>query len=551
MQKGASAKIPDELITRLRDDLVFRRIQSGFAAISANRGCFDAVAPEEKNGASLLSGLAQWVDIGFDSPQLIKKLLRRFSKDIRSQMSLTDYVHLRMAEGFVAMTQEEFERAVAHFEIALLLESEIDNKELIAIANFSIGRCRRRAGRYQDALTYVVRGKKLALELQYPVMAAVMQIVEAWIAFQEEKNDAAMRILREAEQALSSTDDYVSRGNIQSAFGRIARRHGKYQQALQHFESAINEYKQLDPLHRNVARSLVNIASAKRLIALQLRARIDSDAARQQRKANGKPSASQPRKDFRSADRATFDRLHHQALAHLAEARKIYSRYHDHRGAGAAHINCGYLFLDQGDLDRAASEAEAAYRVGEEKRDRILQARARILQSSVDSARFEEGIEAGSNSGHPAQAASDYAREALEFAKATQSRRLVAKAHVALAAALSSEFFNDFDAAHECCDKAAELLSPQNQDYVWRDLQMIKRKLTRSGKIDSTLRQWSIGVVGEKTFQQISEDFAGILIPRVWRREGRKISRVAERLSISPKKIRRILRKAGLLSIQS
>ena len=32
-----------------------------------------------------------------------------------------------------------------------------------------------------------------------------------------------------------------------------------------------------------------------------------------------------------------------------------------------------------------------------------------------------------------------------------------------------------------------------------------------------------------------------------WQREGRKISRVAESLSISPKKVRRILRNAGLL----
>jgi hypothetical protein len=429
----------------------------------------------------------------------------------------------------------------------LSLESEIDNKELIAIANFSIGRCRRRAGRYQDALAYIVRGKKLALELQYPIMAAVMQVVEAWISFQEEKNDDAMRILAGAERVLSATDDYVSRGNIQSALGRIERRYGKYQQALHHFECAIKEYKQLDAGHRNVARSLVNIASAKRLIALQLRARIDTDAARRQKKNHQKPGVATLQKSFRSGDRASFDRLHRQALAHLTDARKIYARYRDHRGAGAVHINCGYLFLDGGDLDSAASEADAAYSVGEQKRDRMLQARARILRSAVDSARFDEGIDEGASSGHPAQAANDYAREAVELAKATQSRRLLAKAYLALATALANDFFNDLETAHEYCDKAAALLSPESQDYVWRDLQMLKRRLASSGKIDSTLRQWSKGVIGEKSFQQISEDFAGILIPRVWRREGCKISRVADRLSISPKKVRRILRKAGLL----
>jgi DNA-binding NtrC family response regulator len=51
--------------------------------------------------------------------------------------------------------------------------------------------------------------------------------------------------------------------------------------------------------------------------------------------------------------------------------------------------------------------------------------------------------------------------------------------------------------------------------------------------------------VGDKTFRQISEEFAEIVIARVWEREGRKVSRVATRLSISPKKVRRILARVG------
>jgi hypothetical protein len=36
-----------------------------------------------------------------------------------------------------------------------------------------------------------------------------------------------------------------------------------------------------------------------------------------------------------------------------------------------------------------------------------------------------------------------------------------------------------------------------------------------------------------------------MVIPKVWEREGRKVSRVAEKLSISPKKVRRILHSIG------
>jgi DNA-binding NtrC family response regulator len=74
---------------------------------------------------------------------------------------------------------------------------------------------------------------------------------------------------------------------------------------------------------------------------------------------------------------------------------------------------------------------------------------------------------------------------------------------------------------------------------------MLKVKALRGGSVNPTLRAWSQGAVGDKTFQEISEEFAGMIIPKVWEREGRKVSRVAARLSISPKKVRRILSRAG------
>jgi len=75
----------------------------------------------------------------------------------------------------------------------------------------------------------------------------------------------------------------------------------------------------------------------------------------------------------------------------------------------------------------------------------------------------------------------------------------------------------------------------------------LKSHIMQASGMNDTLRGWSEGMVGEKTFQQITEEFAEIVIPKVWLREGRKISRVAECLSISPKKVRRILRNGGFL----
>ncbi len=80
---------------------------------------------------------------------------------------------------------------------------------------------------------------------------------------------------------------------------------------------------------------------------------------------------------------------------------------------------------------------------------------------------------------------------------------------------------------------------------AWEDLQTLKAKVLRGGRVNPALRAWSQGSVGDKTFQQITEEFAELIIPKVWEREGRKISRVAARLSVSPKKVRRILSRAG------
>jgi hypothetical protein len=62
------------------------------------------------------------------------------------------------------------------------------------------------------------------------------------------------------------------------------------------------------------------------------------------------------------------------------------------------------------------------------------------------------------------------------------------------------------------------------------------------------LQEWTQGLVRGKSFQQVSEEFAAIVISRVWEREGRKVSRVAEKLSVSPKKVRRVLQSSGLLN---
>jgi len=530
-----------ELIRQLREDIAYRRIDSGMRCLEANRRLIGSLAPTHHNAGVLLGYLAQWVDIGFEGPQLLKRLLPRFPKDSRAALPLLDYLHLRMAEGLVAMTEENFDQAIRHFAFVESVEEEVRDREMLAISNFWIARCLRSQGRYDDALSYTVRARGLAQELGYGKMAAVMQVLESWLAFQKGKLQDAARILQEAEAALDQTDDYVNRGNIQSAYGRIARREARYERALEYFEKAMEEYARRNPRHPNLARSLVNMASAERLMRLQLRKKMDAAAA--SRKA---PASREPAADLPNA-RAEFARLLEQALAKLKKAGEIYGSQGNHRGMGAVHILCGFLFLDSGEFDKAGWEAAEAFQLAEPKSDYILMARARILQAIVENSKFDEQIEEASGANHHAELARDFAHQAVEFAKHTQNRRLLARAYVWQGMTLANDFFDNVETARQCCDAAAALLRPQGPDYIWDDLQDLRSRILRRGPVDTVLREWSQGLVGDKTFQQITEDFANIIIPKVWEREEHKVSRVAARLSISPKKVRRVLRSAGLL----
>ena len=461
---------------------------------------------------------------------------------MRARLPLHGYLHLRMAEGLVAMAEESTEEALHHFEFVLSLEQEIDDQELLSIANFWKGRCLRMKGEYDQALAFALKGRDLALKLGHAPMGAVMRVLESWLLFQRGNAKEAVEILRNAETILSKSDDYLTLGNIHSSYGRIARRQGRHQHALESFTTAIALYRRLDPQHRNVARSLNNMAYVKRLIALQLQRKIDTEAARRRKAAARGAAANGAGKP---SYRVRFEKLHQEALTELSEAQAIYERYGNHHGLGSVHLNYGYLHLDNGDLEDAEREAVTAFRLGEARHDHILMARSRLLCCMIENARVEEGIGESTEPGNHARLAQDFAQEAVELAKRTQNRRLLAYAHIWQGLTCSNRFFNDLESARLFYDQAVTLSKGVHAEGAWEDLQTLKTRVLRTGSVNPTLRAWSQGSVGDKTFQQITEEFAELIIPKVWEREGRKISRVAARLSISPKKVRRILGRVG------
>jgi hypothetical protein len=156
---------------------------------------------------------------------------------------------------------------------------------------------------------------------------------------------------------------------------------------------------------------------------------------------------------------------------------------------------------------------------------------------------LEEEIEDPAMVAHRALEA---ARESVECARHTENKRLLARALIWQGMTLCTTSPASLDAARDICDQAATLLKNEVQDHIWEDLQALKTRVVRGGDTNEKLQEWSQGVVGDRSFQQLTEDFADLIIPRVWENEGRKVARVARKLSISPKKVRRVLNRLGL-----
>lgn len=518
-------------VSALRDLLGHRRMAQGGRLLE--RLCPQLESLEARPGAGVLLGLAaQWMDAGFEGPARIERLLTRFPHSTRAKLPFADYLHVRMAEGAVSMAHEDYDTASGHFHLVLRFEEEVDDSEMFAIANFWLGRVLRKQGHYDEALEYTSRGERRALGLGYAGMAAIMQVTLSWLAFQKGRFHEASRILSSAEEALNRTDDFLSRGNVQSAYGRIARRQGKYEAAGERLEAAIREFRQCGGEPLALARTLVNLAFVKRLLAVRAQRELDRVAAVRR----GKPGVSA---DSDRSDRIRIGQMQEEARACLGEAAKIYERHENHRGIAAVRITEGFLCLDSGDLEGASSDAAEAFTYAGDRSDAIIMARARTLQCIVEHAAIEEQL---GDSGRHREAAELFAREAVSLAGQTENRRLLARALVWQGLTFTIEPA-DLESARRCCEQAVGNLEPETPErqYVWEELETLKTRVLHAQPVETMLRAWSAGIVEGRSLAQITEEFAGIVIRRVWEREGRKVSRVARKLSVSPKKVRRIL----------
>ncbi len=75
-----SAEYSDEFLAQLKQDLVCRRVGRALARLEEHRHLLTSFDPKKKNAGRLAGYLAQWVDVGFQRPGLVKEIVGKFSR---------------------------------------------------------------------------------------------------------------------------------------------------------------------------------------------------------------------------------------------------------------------------------------------------------------------------------------------------------------------------------------------------------------------------------------------------------------------------------------
>jgi tetratricopeptide (TPR) repeat protein len=527
--------IPVELLSTLSRDIDSRRIQHGMDQLANIEKILTAFDPKLENAAAFLGSLAQWCDIGFRDSVLVKRLLATYDHESRCKLSISEYVHVRMAEGMVAMTDDLLDAAIEHFDIVLKIAGETRSWDVLAIAHYWKARCQRKKGQYESALTHVKQAQEVQAAHGHVQNEVPARVLESLILFEKGDLQQALTKLRAAESILLKSDDYATLGNIQSTYGRILQRESRYGQAIEYYGRAIDQFQKAS-MQANVAGTIVDMSFTRIHVARHLRRNIEVSPDARQRDGQRGPARAVLVKELSN--------LYEVIRSDLKKAEEIYDKHPHARGISRVHISRAYLHLDMGELDAAAEEGKRAYAAAESKRDFILMASARNVQCMVENARVEEEVEGWADHAVSAQ---DYAREAVELATHTQDRRLLATVYTWYGLTMSNPFFSDKERSREAMEKAAGYLESGVRDHLWTDFLALKRRLLENATLESKLMQWAQGEIGEKTFRQLEDEFAGLVIPRAWEQEKKKVSRVASRLSISPRKVRRVLARLGLL----
>ena len=430
-------EIPDRFIERLVRFFSRRRFRDAKELLEEWDDRELLVSPTQKNAAILLSQYAQWIDFDFSYAPRVEAAIEQFRRLPRNILSTIDSAHLDIAEGLINLHRENYNEAIVHFKYAMKMAHLKSDYDLMVICLYYLSRAYWRKGLYLKALRYARRAKKRNEELARPERGGAIEMLEVFLLFVLGEWETAQQRLERAQKALRGTDDF---GNAKSFEGRLYQARGKYEKAHEIFRDAIRIFQSSECArvkHRNIARTYVNMADVRFLLARDLS------------KSGG--------------SRQRILELRLEAFEHLAAAEQIYLEdpERNNRGLGKVHNMRAFLYEAAGEFERARAETELAYFFGSRKNDHLLMGKAKKNQWNIMNAARERKSAASDDDVNDAILAFASAEEALHHAKKTNSRRLQARCHIQLGLSIL-RLEGDHVRAQQCYDDAHRCLVENN-----------------------------------------------------------------------------------------
>jgi len=573
--------INDSVLLELNRALARRTIDKGLALLRSQLNAEPTLDQSQRNVAPFVGQLARWADIDFALLDVVDNLLSTsFPSASRATLTYQDAINLRLAEGVLEMHRGGTMRAIAHLGFALSGAVDVGDSDLAISVNYYLGRCNRMLGRYDVALEHTRAAKEFANQLpEHENQVAVIEILEAWLYFQQGKPGRALELLDSAELRLEGTDDFISKGNIFSFRARIARHRGR--DATKHFDNAIAQYEKrkhqaTSPnLGRALAnRALVNVARLssveKRLTAakreeetlhkrqgtyehvdkhlIQIRAKFTDSKSRTLideidrmlwQLHDADVCAESRANQFLGTASAEIEELRKNALIDLDRAKKVYEHLRHNRGLGMCHLRYAYLYLETCRLDLAEQEAEHAHALGQGIGDPLLCGRARVLQCQILDRKVAVNGEIRND--RQARTLFNYAKEALEWARNTQNLGLRASAYITMGFAYLNPPFHDPEITNKFSKRAAETIKMGHLFHLGENLQALRIRLAKAGRADSPLEEWLLNPQGKSL-----EELVDIIYRVSFEHEGGRTTRVAKSLDVRHDTLLRRLRRLAL-----
>ena len=205
----------------MMDCLRRRSIAEGIKLLDRAEPAWKSLELNDRHGAEVLLMLAQWVDVGYREPQLLRERLDRLTAAQREQMGVAAYVRVRMTEAFYALSTNDADGAIRILGGLLQMEDVFRDAELKALANLWKARAHRKKADYDMARDHLLAALEIAHAMPgSEALVAIIKIQQAWIVFQNGDSAGALQMLNEAETGVEEDGPLDCAGEYRERAGK-------------------------------------------------------------------------------------------------------------------------------------------------------------------------------------------------------------------------------------------------------------------------------------------------------------------------------------------